>query len=147
MAVFGAAAALPAAANSADAELLELNAQIDRQWEITWDLKVRYWDAMHAANEEMDKTYKYQALCFSNLDVENEAFHRAFCATSEQVFALKSTSVAAFALKAKAAAMLHYKLWEEPPEEMGEGERTVRRLLEQLVAAAGLTLPTSLTES
>src|SRR5262249_32184559 len=86
MAAFWAVAALPAAANNADAELLALNAELDKHWPPAFDAYRRYEETGQAASAELQRLLKGgdEFLSFYALEDENERYKQAFKAAEEK---------------------------------------------------------------
>ena len=78
---------------------------------------------------------------------ESSKAWEAIDAIGEQVGQLPATTLQGFPVKARIAALIWFwPLWREPFNDLDPDKQVMRRFVEDLVAATGLSLPTALTE-
>jgi hypothetical protein len=150
-----------------DHELLALSAQIDALWPELQATQEASLAAAHAADEEISRRLGFDSrtrggfltpeecskasemmkVVWGELrtdDVHNkcsEVWARAD-GVHQKIIATPARTVAGFAIKARAAAMLTASnLWDEPASDLDWDKHVIRSLIEALCAAAGMPLP------
>jgi hypothetical protein len=169
-------AALPATTPAAaalhpDAELLQLNAELEQRWQTAWNLYGPAIVAVEQAEEEISgrtggrwpgaitSNEEWLEWCRvvnevrerSGAEAINAANDAAWEALDTIVLKILDTPVATLvglAVKGRAVACVHHELWRDPDvADLDWDKQVMRQLLEQLIAAGGLALPANIIEA
>jgi hypothetical protein len=161
--------AAASSSDASDAELLHLNAELERRWIEAWRLRGPAIAAIAAADTEADRRTggfpdrvasdaEWRAWWEASKEIressgaealnrQNNAAWQALDVVINQIFATPATTPAGWAVWARAVACVNHELWnEEKLEDVDWHQQVTRRLLEAMIAAGGLALPAELTE-